>query len=137
MAKSEHYIDFEGYYYIDEENIPDYSGVYCIYTGTVNTKLKEVSQLKLIYIGQTEDINCRIKNHERMQDWKDCLESGEEICFSFGRVKTQDLDRYEAALIFEHKPRLNKQCTNSFSFDEITINLSGAIANLRSNFKVG
>ncbi len=137
MAEQTFEVEFEGYW--REPNmskIPAKSGVYCVYECTYNESEKTVSIHKLIYIGEAEDANDRIKNHEKWDDWEKHVKEGNQLCFSFGYVESSNRDRVEAALIFEHKPPENSEYTDSFPFDKTTISLSGRIALLHANFTV-
>lgn len=137
MAEKTFKIEFDGYW--REPNIsgiPAKSGVYCVYKCTYNKNEKTVSIRKLIYIGEAADVNDRIKNHENWDNWKDHVNSGNQLCFSYGYVESTNRDRVEAALIFKHKPPENSEYTDSFPFDKTTISLSGKTALLKTSFTV-
>jgi len=95
-----------------------------------------VSIKKLIYIGESENVNDRIANHEKLPDWEKNLKSGEVLCYSFGEVATTNRVRCEAAMIFKHKPPENTEYVSSFPFDQTTMNLSDKTALLSTSFTV-
>ena len=129
--------EFKGYWLEEDiSSIPNQSGVYCVYECTHNKDKDSVSLHKLIYIGESGDVNDRIQNHEKLEDWKTHVADGNELCFSFSYVESDNRDRVEAALIFEHKPPENSEYTNSFPFDKTIISLSGKVALLNTNFTV-
>ena len=137
MAEQKFSVKFDGYWREpNKDGIPSKSGVYCVYECTYNEDNKTVSIHKLIYIGESGDVNDRIQNHEQWDDWKSHVREGNQLCFSFGEVESENRDRVEAALIFEHKPPENSEYTDSFPFDRTTISLSGNTKLLNTYFTV-
>ncbi len=116
--------------------IPAKSGVYVVHEASYDPQAKAVDLKKVIYIGEAENVNDRIANHEKWPDWKKQCETNNELCFSFAPVNDPDRERGEAALIFKHKPPINTEYKNTFPFDETTINLSGKTGLLNTGFKV-
>ena len=117
--------------------IPARSGVYCVYACRYNPPPDDtVTITKLIYIGESANVNERIANHEKWPIWKKHLGSGEVICISFGYVAPEDRQRVEAAMIYEHKPPVNDEYKHNFPFDTTTISLSGKTKLLKTNFTV-
>jgi hypothetical protein len=78
----------------------------------------------------------RIKNHEKWQDWKRYVRSGNELCFSYGYVESESRERVEAAFIFKHKPPANDECKDEFPFNTTTINRTGKTVLLQTTFIV-
>jgi excinuclease UvrABC nuclease subunit len=137
MAAQTYNIEFDGYWRDEnKDGLPGKSGVYCVYSCVYNRSEKSVSIKKLIYIGEAGNVNSRVANHEKCNDWKSHLKSDEELCFSFGGISSTDRDRCEAALIFKHKPPENDEYVDSFPFDQTTMQLSGKTALLTTNFTV-
>lgn len=137
MAAQTYNMDFDGYWRDQNKGgLPEKSGVYCVYSCVYNKSEKTVSIKKLIYIGEAANVKSRVANHERYNDWKRHLKSGEELCFNFGGVAASDRDRCEAALIFKHKPPENTEYVDSFPFDQTTMKLTGKTALLETNFTV-
>ena len=137
MAAQTYSIEFDGYW--REKNkgsVPSKSGIYCVYSCVHNVAEKNITIKKLVYIGESENVNQRIDGHEKLPDWKKHLNSGELLCYSFGGVSSANRDRCEAAMIFKHKPPENTEYVNSFPFDKTTMNLSGKTAKLTANFTV-
>ncbi|MBA7493792.1 hypothetical protein ES702_04357 [subsurface metagenome] len=137
MAERKFNIEFDGYW--REKNkgsVPSRSGVYCVYECTYNADTDKVSIHKLIYIGEAGDVNKRIADHEKWDEWKEYVRSGNELCFSFAYVESSDRDRVEAALIFKHKPPANDEYKDSFPFDKTTISSSGKTVFLNTYFTV-
>jgi len=137
MAEQSYNLNFKGYWresHID--SIPFDSGIYCVYTCSFNEKTKTVIINKLIYVGEADDVNQRIKNHEKWPGWRKALGFGEELCFSFAHFESTYRERVEAALIFKHKPTLNDDYKDSFPFDKSTILISGATELLFQIFTV-
>ncbi len=130
-------IKFEGYWRDeDKSGVSVHSVVYCVYECKYNKNNDSVSLLKLIYIGEADNVQERIANHEKYQDWRKHVRFGNELCFSFGPVLPTDRERAEAAMIFKHKPLENEEYKYSFPFDQTTISLSGEIKLLKTYFIV-
>jgi hypothetical protein len=128
---------FDGYW--REPNIsgiPAQSGVYCVYACTYDASARTVSIRFLIYIGEGENVNDRVANHEKWDDWRRHLRRGEELCFSFSPVDGPSRQRVEAALIFRHKPPENDEYTSAFPFDTTMVSSAGKTALLVSPFTV-
>lgn len=130
-------IEFDGYWTdAGKENIPTESGIYCVYSYLHNTETGKGTIKNLIYIGQAEDVNSRLANHEKLEKWKAQLNEGEKLCYSFGAVPKGDLDRCESALIFYHQPPVNIEYKKEFNSPETSIVLTGKTARLTSRFTV-
>lgn len=112
------------------------SGIYCVFECTSNAQGKTVSLNKLIYIGEAGNVHDRIADHERYDDWKKHVRSGNELCFSFGAVPSTSRERCEAAMVFTHKPPENTEYRDEFPFDKTTMKLSGKITLLTQTFTV-
>lgn len=137
MAAKTFDISFEGYWREPKiGGIPNKSGVYCVYECTHNTSAETVSIHRLIYIGESADVNRRINGHEKWNDWKRYVRSGNQLCFSFGYIESDYRERVEAALINEHQPPVNSEYKYRFPFDTTTVRTSGCNAKLRSEFTV-
>lgn len=133
MAIQTFKLNFEGYW-IDEESLPSRSGIYCVYSCLKFPKM--VSIEKLIYIGESSDVQDRHKRHEKVYKWKKHLKGEEVLCFSYAKANYIIRDRCEAALIFKHNPPENTDRTESFSFDQTTIELTGKTDKLCEKFTI-
>jgi excinuclease UvrABC nuclease subunit len=137
MAYQEFAIEFKGYWREEKvSNIPSESGVYCVYECTHNEEKKTVSIHKLIYIGESCNVNERITKHEKREDWKKHVRPGNVLCFNFAYVESNHRDRVEAALIYKHKPLENVDYKYNFPFDDTKLEIIGQTALLFSNFTV-
>lgn len=137
MASKTYSQAFNGYWRDkNRAGIPSVSGVYCVYAGKYNSAQDKVTLKRLLYIGQAENINRRLSNHECENDWNNELESGEEVMFSYTQLGVSDLDRFEAAMIYKHKPPVNVEYKNNFPFDETSVYTSGKNALLYTSFTV-
>lgn len=137
MAEQTYNIEIKGYWRdVNKSNIPNHSGVYFVYESTYNIKDNTVSLHKLIYIGESGDVNDRIANHEKRKDWLKHVRTGNELCFSTGHVASANRIRVEAAYIHKHTPPVNSEYTTTFPFDRTTIISTGKTALLNTNFTV-
>jgi hypothetical protein len=130
-------LEFDGYW--REKNIggvPSKSGIYVVYECSYNPQASTVSLLKVIYIGESADVNARIINHEKWPFWRRHCRANNEICFSFAPVASPDRERGEAAMIYKHQPPVNDEYRNNFPFDQTTMSLSGKTALLETYFTV-
>ena len=137
MSEETIWLNFDGYW--REPNIsimPEQSGVYCIYECTHNKKEHTITLRRLLYVGEGTNVNERIKNHEKWEEWKRHVKKGNVVCISFPPVDSVDLKRVEAALIFKYKPPLNNDYKDSFPFDKTTIITSGKNWNLHNRYSV-
>ncbi len=115
--------------------LPSHSGVYFVYRGTLNAN-KTVTLHQLLYIGEGNDVNARVANHEKLNTWKKHLKVGERLWFSTCPVESYYRERVEAAYIFKHKPPCNTDCTSCFNYDKTTIASTGKTTLLSINFTV-
>jgi len=128
-------LNFEGYYQ-DGANLPDYSGLYFVYKG-IPIEKRECRIVKLLYIGQAENINDRVgSGHEHYEDWKRELNRGEKLYYSVCSVEIKNLDIAEAACIYTAKPSVNKQCKESYNKNPVRIICTGDVAYFPKNFDV-
>lgn len=131
-------LKFKGYWReINKESIPKQSGIYCVYTCKYNVESNTVSIHKLLYIGESTNVNARIQNHNRLSDWTKKLQHGEELCYSFAPIASEDRERGEAALIFNHQPPIYEEHKNHFVYNDTKMILSGKIKFLDKSFVLG
>lgn len=137
MSNKTYKQEYTGYWrYKNRGGVPKKSGVYCVYRGTYNSSNDTVSLKQLLYIGQAKNMNERIENHEKLTTWEHYLKLGEEIIFSCTELGMSDLNRFEAAMIYEHKPPVNEEYMNNFPYDSTTVYTSGRNALLKEYFTV-
>ncbi|MFX1802068.1 GIY-YIG nuclease family protein [Paraburkholderia sp. A1RO-5] len=137
MAEQSYSIEFDGYYREpNKDGLPGKSGIYSVYRGIHNVEEKNVSLKELIYIGESVDINARVADHDRLEDWTARLREGEVLCYSYALVPTDHRVRVEAALIHKHKPPLNTEYVDAFPFDKTTISIQGKTRYLTESFSV-
>lgn len=137
MAEQTFNQSFEGYWREPNKGgVPSKSGIYCVYECTYNVQEKTVSIHRLIYIGESENVNQRISNHEKQKEWEKYVRQGNELCYSFSAVDSYSRIRVEAAFIFRHKPPVNTEYIDNFPFDKTIVKSEGRIALLKDYFVV-
>lgn len=137
MAAQTFNIKIEGYWRDEKKSgLPSVSGVYFVYEGKYNAQEKSCTLYKLIYIGESENINTRVNSHEKYSEWKKHVRSGNTLYFSAAPVKGDDRFRVEAAYIFKHKPPVNTEYINNFPFDQTRIISTGDTELLTTDFTV-
>lgn len=130
-------LEFAGYWLdTNGSKVPDESGVYLVYVCRYNKDKDTVTLRKLIYIGEAEDANDRIANHEKRKDWVDQVPEGLQLCYSFAPANKSDRERAEAALIFYYKPVCNDKGKDSFNYDKTTVKSSGRCKFINSEITV-
>ena len=136
MAKTIN-LDFEGYWReVNKGGIPSKSGVYLVYVCRHNKSKGTVTLDRLIYIGEAEDVQDRIANHEKWPKWRQYVPNGSEICFSVAGITSPDRERAEAALIYYHKPPCNDEYKDSFPFEDTTVVSTGKCTMITSPITV-
>lgn len=129
-------LNFRGYWVDGRQfEMPDVSGVYCVYACSVLPNLK-LNISNLLYIGKAERLRSRHLNHERHEDWKKYLQQGETLCFSCAELPRQSLSVCESALIFKHKPNGNDELKDGFYRSATHVVTSGANLYLSPDFTV-
>jgi len=130
-------INIDGYWRDrDKSGIPNHSGVYFVYEARYNHIKDTVLLIKLIYIGESEDVKERIASHHLYDQWLQGLREGHELFYSTGQTPDPYRKRIEAAYIFKHKPIHNTEFINYFPFEETTIISEGRIALLSNKFTI-
>ncbi len=137
MAEQTYELEFDGYWRESAMgSIPDKSGIYCVFSCVHSQAKNTVSLKKLIYIGESGDVRSRLANHEKLDDWKNHVKQGEELCFSFAPAPSASRVRCEAAMIFKHEPPVNTEYTEAFPHDKTTISITGVTSLLKTNFTI-
>lgn len=137
MAAQSYSLTFQGYW--RERNkwgVPNESGIYCVYRCKYDPVTTNVTLGEVIYIGESDKVRDRIAKHERQEEWGALLHAGEELCYSFAPIRTDSRVRAEAAMIFNHKPRVNDEYKYAFPFDQTTITTDGTNELLTRQFTV-
>lgn len=116
--------------------IPKESGIYCVYECTHNVEKKNLSIHKLIYVGESSDVNSRIAKHEKTEDWKKHVKKGNVLCFSFSPIEDYYRERVEAAYINHHKPIENIEYVDEYPYDKTLVNTNGKSKYLDKSFIV-
>lgn len=124
-------------YFIDQNSssLPESSGIYFVYECTYNLITNSVDIKQLIYIGESEDINNRINNHEKKEEWLQHVNKGNTLCFSYTLI-TKERERVEAAYIFKHQPPVNIDHKKHYNYEATQIISSGQISLINPNFIV-
>ncbi|MEN8193192.1 MAG: GIY-YIG nuclease family protein [Bacteroidota bacterium] len=137
MAAQTYNVEIQGYWRdINKSRIPNHSGVYFVYDATHNKDRGTITINKLIYIGESEHVRDRIKDHEKYESWLNYIRWSHVLCFSTCMVEPDSRERVEAAYIFKLKPPANEDYLNSFPFDETAVKSKGKVALVHPNFSV-
>ena len=136
MPSATYKLKFNGYWpEMDISDIPNKSGIYCVYTCNYDI-IKDIFFIdRLIYIGESGSVEDRIKNHDLKGDWRKSLRTGQKLYFSFAPI-VADRERVEAALIYRHEPEHNMEHKYHFSYDKTEVETSGRNKKLALSFIV-
>jgi len=130
-------INIEGYWRDKHRTgLPAHSGIFLVYEATYNLNNDTVKLLKVIYVGEAANLRERLSNHPHYEEWKQYLQSGEELCYSIGHVSDNFREQVKAAFIFDRKPIANTRYKDDFPFPATNIICSGKTALLQTNFVV-
>lgn len=132
-------INFKGYWRdCNKASLPHYSGVYMVYRCIYDSTSDKVTLNEIIYIGQAEDLNERLNNHDKYSRFQNACESGEEICYAYANVSMDDLDIVENALVFAQKPSLNSDLVDSYNHESAAFLVEGKCKLLEyTDFTIG
>lgn len=138
MAAKSYDLNFQGYWRAQNiGGVPAQSGIYGVYAATYNALANTVVLNRLLYIGESDDVNARIRGHEKWEQWRRQLRNGEELCFNAALISpAADRVRAEAAMIYQHKPVCNEEYVHNFPFEMTTITTRGQNALMHGYFTV-
>lgn len=117
----------------DIKDIPDNSGVYCIFASPKNRQIGQFSLGFPIYIGESAEMKTRIGNHFADEVLLDSLKPNEKLLVSTSRViSLQDGEsdedaraRVEAVLVYRLQPTFNKKFKKQFRFESSIVSVEG------------
>lgn len=131
-------VNFKGYWMDENRNsIPISSGIYLVYRCTYNEIVNKVNLLEIIYIGKSTNLQERILNHEKREQFKSLCNNHEMLCYSIAEISAQNLDVVENALIFAQQPQLNDQYKDKFNYEESEFEIDGSCTLMKhTNFTI-
>lgn len=116
--------------------LPKLPGVYFVYEASYNRDTDALSFIRLIYIGEADNVNERILKHEKYSDWLKYIGYGSELCYSMVQVENAYRERIEAAYIYEHKPPANEKHIDKFPFNKTRIKSTSDTELLNKDFTI-
>ena len=120
----------------DKITIPKHSGIYFVYEAAYISNNNTLSIKRLIYIGESRNVNKMVLKHRKISKWLKFVNSGNELCYSVVHVESAYRTRIEAAYIYEHKPPANEEYKNNFPFNKTRIKSTGETELLNTDFTV-
>lgn len=125
------HLQFKGYWLeVNKEYIPEYSGIYLIYTCRYVPETNKVSLSEIVYIGKAKNLKNRIADHDE-DEFKDFLKDGETLCYACAAMPQKDLAIVENALVFAEKPVGNKMLKDNYSYEDAKFVIEGMCAKLK------
>jgi hypothetical protein len=129
MAEQTIVVHINGYWRDQHKtNLPRHPGIFFVYEADYNKEDHTVDLLKLIYIGEADNVHARILNHELHAAWMKHAEPGHELCFAYANIDSYYRTRTKAAYIITHKPPANKNSQVEFHYDTTTLISTGKTA---------
>lgn len=126
-----YFLRFDGYY-LSKEKLPDYGGIYVVYTGIRDVKSKKIFLRKLIYVGEAKNIYERHQNDEKQEEFDAELNEGEFLIYATCKHAT-DRVRIQDAIIYRIKPKLNIVAKKSFNHPLTVLSISGCHKGIPNN----
>lgn len=130
-------LNFNGYWLESAfSSVENCSGIYvfqeCYYDYSTNT----VSLKRILYIGQAKNCNERICKHDKIPEFKKGISQGNQLCITYCKCESNDLDIIENALIYYYKPPYNDNCLDTFEYETTSIICTGRYSLLRQSVNV-
>ena len=128
-------LDFDGYYPVPRfDQLPEQPGIYCVYAHRPRVILPH----RLLYIGESHNVQARVSKHELWQTWVQALRGNErQFSFSAALISPDSArERVAAAIIHHHQPPCNVEYTDHFPFDRTTVTITGRRAKLSGHVTV-
>ena len=126
-------LDFRRY---PRDQLPEAPGIYCVYAASP----KKGRIFRLLYIGEAANIWNRVEpnTHLAWRRWQDESRRGQELFITAAEFDgtSDDRERAEKALIYEHQPPYNTVGKKSFNYGKTTIVTTGDNYKLRDYFVV-
>jgi hypothetical protein len=130
-------LDFIGYVTEDElHNLPEGSGIFCVYEASMPDHSDGLVMERLLYIGEAGNIRHRLLTCELMSVWQFSVKARHRLAFSFAMIDSFNRLRVNAALVFHHKPPFNKDYLDNFPFHPTIVRSKGETALLDTMFSV-
>lgn len=128
-------LEFKGYKMLDElAQLPQASGVYCVYSCSYDSWLQRYEVKQLLYIGEADNLHKELSRVALQALWQKHLTMDQMLCFSFVEVAESDRFMVESALVTEHRPPLNEAYQERFVTENMVIFNSGKSHLLNSSF---
>lgn len=137
MPEKSFTLNFDGYWREERiSDLPDYSGIYCVYKCRHNSSESTVAIRRLLYIGEADNVRKWIHNHPMWLMWHQFLKQDEQICISCAEIDPRFRKRVLAACVRKHEPPANSEYRHDFPFDMTRVIIKGKSAFLDSAFVV-
>jgi hypothetical protein len=129
MAEQTYIIHISGYWRdLNKSEIRKSSGIYFVYESFFDERAQTIDLLRLLYVGEAENVRARIMDHESYVSWLSNLGPGKELCYAFAPVDFFHRERVKAAFVITHKPPANINPEAPFLYDKTTLVSTGRTA---------
>ena len=103
-------IHIEGYWRDkNKAGIPSYSGIYFVFIATYNDPNDTISLIKLLYVGENENVRRAVTENPDFAYWRSFLIAGEELCFAAAEMASAGRTAVRAAIVFNLRPPANTE----------------------------
>jgi hypothetical protein len=135
MPEKKFKLIFDGFW--RDENIkkvPDKSGIYCVYSYSLDelNKKTKLKIHKLLYIGESDNANKSVSDHEKSKEFYKYAGDRQKICYSFAPLEKESRKIVRTALIITCNPQYNPEDIKKFVFDKTQISCEGQITLLKN-----
>jgi len=131
-------LNIEGYWRLkNKKGIPTQPGVFFVYECSYNIDLATVTLIRIIYVGESTNVNRFIDTSESVELWLAFISEGHELCFSTAYLN--DLMSRElvmAGYIKNLQPHFNKGFEIPFPYESYQVIASGKTSLLDTDFLV-
>ncbi|MEI6683037.1 MAG: hypothetical protein WCO44_10445 [Bacteroidota bacterium] len=129
MSEQTVIIHISGYWREESKSeIKKSPGLFFVYETHGKEGDQSLDLLRLIYIGETDNIRAAIADHDSHNAWQKSIKPGNELCYAVAQVDSFLRKRVKAAYVLTHKPPANPDTQAPFPYDKTTLLSTGRTA---------
>ena len=143
MAIKSFNLHFYGYYLKSQINthISTGPGIYCIHNCIPYRTTNKLRDLRLLYIGEAENLRDRVTEQSNSQKFINYVGNGRKLCFNYAILKSRVSESHrkliEHAMIFCNQPVVNRKGKKSPPDKYITVKSTGKRHEIKKEISVG
>ncbi len=131
-------LNIEGYWRLkNKKGIPPQPGVFFVYECSYNIDLATVTLLRIIYVGESTNVNRFVDSAEDIEQWLAFISEGHELCFSTAYLSDLTVrQQVMAAYMKKLQPHFNDNLRLPFNYEGFHVIASGKTSLLDTDFIV-